>query len=153
MVDSDINSSTSLATGGSGAFLQQMTQTATHVSLGQKLHLPPFTPKSVIAWFQRAEVHFRLAKITDETTQADLVMELLPMEVFDKISPWLKQKSGTIKYPELRSRLVDIYSLPIPVRAQRALNLMTTPLGDTCPSDAWNELISLLQLDKLDSQG
>ena len=155
MTDGDIDSTTPLATGGPGAFgsLHQVTQTSTHVSLGPRLHLPPFTPKSATAWFQRAEVHFRLNKVTDDAIKADMVMAMLTTDVFDKMSPWLRAQTDSITYPQLKDRLVNAYALPIPVRAQRALDLMMTPLGDTTPEDAWNELIDLLQLNEVDDAG
>ena len=118
MADSDVDSSTSLAAGGhggTGTLIQQLTQTATQVSVGQKLHLPPFTPKSANAWFLLAESQFRLANISNETTQVDLVISRLSMEVFDKIAPWLKRVTGPIKYQGLKQQLKDVYSFPASV--------------------------------------
>ena len=156
MADSDVDSSTSLAAGGhggSGAVIQQLTQTATQVSVGQKLHLPTFTPKSADAWFLRAESQFRLANISNETTQADLVISMLSTEVFDKIAPWLRRVTGPIKYQGLKQQLKEVYSLPPSVRAQRAINLIASPLGDSKPSEAWDELIELLRIGEVDDQG
>ena len=44
------------------------------ISSGQKLQLPTFTPNSTTVWFQRAEVNFRLTKVTDEAVKADMVL-------------------------------------------------------------------------------
>ena len=154
MADSDATSSSSLVAGGAGAFnqIQQTTHTAT-VSTAQKLQLPPFTPNSAATWFQRAEVHFRLAAVTNEALKADMVLAMLTAESFEKISSWLKSQPESIKYPDLKLQLVNAYAVPVPVRAQKALDLMLTPLGDTRPSEAWRELMNLIMLDEVDDNG
>ena len=152
MADSDVESSPSSTTGGAAAVIQT-TQTSTHVSWGHKLHLPQFTTDAAVAWFMRAECQFRLNKITCETTKADMIMSMLPTDVFNKISPWLQTQTGALRYEDLRAKLIKAYDIPVPVRAQRALDLMSTPLGDSLPSQAYTELARLLQLDEMDASG
>ena len=154
MTDRDIDSTSPLATAGPAAFsqLQQVTQMSTSVSLGTRLHLPPFTPKSARTWFQRAEVQFRLHMVSDEARKADLVMGMLPPEVFEELSSWLRSQEE-VTYTPLKEQITTLFSLPAPIRAHRAFDLMATPLGDTSPRTAWNQLVDLLRIGEKDAQG
>ena len=147
----DIISTTSLANEGTTAAISIPAPTTGSVS--RTIRLPPFSQKHTTSWFQRAEVHFRTMGVTDDTTKADLVMMILPEEVFNKISPWLSTKTDTVTYQELKKKLTATYTLSKPARAQRVLDLITTPMGDASPSEAWDELVGLLMLDEVDDKG
>ena len=43
--------------------------------------------------------------------------------------------------------------MPTTLRAQRTLDLSSTPLGDTDPKEAWDELVDLLRVGEFDSRG
>ena len=70
-----------------------------------------------------------------------------------KLTPWLDSRDGPIEYGELKTKIMATYSLPVAVRAQRALDLMSAPLGDQTPTDAWDELQGLVQLPGVDIDG
>ena len=151
-------SSTSLLTEATSAFaseaqLLQETHTTRSVAVSQRLKLPPFSRNCTTAWFQRAEVHFRIANLTDESAKADQVMAILPEEIFAKISTWLETSEGPIRYEALKGKLTEIYSLPVTERAQRVLDLINQPLGESTVMEAWDELKGLLLLPGYDEDG
>ena len=154
MADDGAISTTSPATGGTGAFNHtRPASPANMITPTPKLQLPNFTPNATMTWFQRAEVNFRLAKVADESIRADMVLAMLDAGAFEKISPWLSRQPGTLQYTDLKKHLLEIYSMPATVRAQKALDLMMTPLGDTRPSDSWREIEKLIMLDEKDADG
>ena len=157
MTGDDVHSPTSLATEGAAAIedaqVVQNVQTSTRVSVSHNVRLPPFSQQHTSSWFLRAEAHFRTQKITDKYLKADLVMTVIPEEVFNKIAPWITSKPGAIAYDDLKAKLTETYTLPVPVRAQRVLDLIATPLGDAKPSEAWDEIIGLMTLDEVDERG
>ena len=44
--------------------------------------LSPFCSREAASWFRRAEVQFRLRKVTDPRTKADYVLETVPEDIF-----------------------------------------------------------------------
>lgn len=122
-------------------------------AISQAIKLPPFSQQNTASWFLQADVHFRVTKIKDEKTKADVTMTTLPEVVFNKITPWLDSQPGKVKYRDLRDNSSTHTPCPSQRWAQCALNLMTQPLGDTSPRDAWDELRGLLMLPGIDSDG
>lgn len=49
------------------------------------LKLSPFCPQVAASWFQHAEIHFRLRKVTDPRTKADYMLEMIPEQMFPLI--------------------------------------------------------------------
>ena len=82
-----------------------------------------------------------------------MVLSMLDAATFERISPWLQTQPGTVQYAALKKQLLQIFTIPVTVRAQRALDLMLTPLGDTRPSESWRELEKLVMLDEVDADG
>ena len=66
------------------------------------LSLPRFSTAAVTAWFQRAEVQFRLKKVVQSWTKADHVLASIPEEVFPRLSDWLEEKGDHLQYEELK---------------------------------------------------
>ena len=153
MADSETFSSSSLVTEGPGAFTNDPQGQSPRSSTGPNVRLPPFSTKNPSSWFHRAEANFRIARLTDQLTKADIVLSSLPEEAFVKLTPWLDSRDGPIEYGELKTKIMATYSLPVAVRAQRALDLMSAPLGDQTPTDAWDELQGLVQLPGVDIDG
>jgi hypothetical protein len=98
-----------------------------------------------IARFRRAEVQFRLRKVTDPRTRADYVLEDLPEAVFADVSAWLEQQQQEkdIVYESLKSQLLQRYCLKNSARAQK---IIAMTLGDRTTVQLWNELQSLAKL-------
>ena len=91
--------------------------------------------------------------ISDQTKMADAVLMKLDAPTFEMISPWLKTHPGPVAYTALKQQLTTLFDVPVTIRAQRALDLMLTPLGDTRPVEAWRELQKLVTLDEVNSDG
>ena len=124
-------------------------------STGPSIHavavkLSPFCSKEATSWFRRAEVQFRLRKVTDPRTKADYVLEAIPEELFPRIAAWLDNQDKDIVYEDLKTYLLQEFTLSVSARAQRLLNLPQTPLGDTTAHAAWNEMQALATLPGLD---
>ena len=158
MTDFEVHSPSSLLPEASGAVteethLLQNTLTATRVSVGHTMRLPPFSQSNPSSWFHRVEVIFRVSKVIDDTSKADQILATLPEEVFTKLTPWLDTKDGPIAYLDLKAKILDTYSMPIAVRAQRVLDLIHQPLGDTNPTEAWDELQGLLHVPGFNTDG
>lgn len=152
MAEADAQGFSSLLTEAPAAIATE-THLLQKLSVGHHVKLPPFSKTNPASWFHRAEVHFRVAKLTDEYAKADIVMTTLPEEVFTKLTPWLDTMDGQISYQEIKKKILDTYSLPIPVRAQKVLDLVHQPLGDTTPTEAWDELQGLILLPGTDTGG
>ena len=112
--------------------------------------LSPFSTQEPISWFRRAEIQFRLRKITDERTKADYVLESLPESVFPQVSAWLDDQTEDIKYNDLKAHLLEEFTLTPSARAQRLLQFPLQPLGDRTPQQAWNEMQALARLPNID---
>lgn len=113
--------------------------------------LSPFSTQEPISWFRRAEIQFRLRKITDPRTQADYVLEAIPESVFPQVSAWLDQQSDDIAYTDIKAHLLKEYTLTVSARAQRLLAIPQQPLGDRTASNVWNEMQSLARLPGTDA--
>ena len=156
MADEGVPSST-LATEGPGAYngqAQVANASPTRRSPGNNhVKLPPFSTRQPTAWFQRAECNLRIAGITDEGQKADQIISSLPEEVFEKISSWMASIPRQIQFPELKKKLTDLYALSIPARAQRVMDLMHSPLGDSNVRESWDEIRGLMLTDEVDDHG
>ena len=109
--------------------------------------LPAFSTVDTAIWFRRAEIQFRLKNIRTSSSQADHVLAALPDALFPQIAEWLdSQGSNAIKYEDLKSYLLQKFSLSPEQRAKNILALAHQPLGDQRPSDALSELRSLARL-------
>ena len=61
--------------------------------------LSPFSATDAVSWFQRAEIQFRLKKVTNSGTKADHVLAALPEDIFPLMSDWIAaQPEGSIDY-------------------------------------------------------
>ncbi|XP_063868271.1 uncharacterized protein LOC135104670 [Scylla paramamosain] len=112
--------------------------------------LLPFCSKEAVSWFRRAEVQFHLRKITDPRTKADYVLEAVPEELFPRIAAWLDNQVKDVEYEDLKSYLLQEFTLSVSARAQHLLSMPQTPLGDTTAHTAWNEMQALATLPDLD---
>lgn len=112
-----------------------------------QVKLPTFSVVDAPTWFRRAEVQFRLKRVTSPTTQADHVLAVLPDEIFPKISEWLMSKGDTaIEYSDLKIYLLQRFSPSPASRVTQLLQLAKQPLGDQRPSDALLEMKALARL-------
>lgn len=109
--------------------------------------LPPFSAIDAPTWFRRAEVQFRLKRVTSSTTQADHVLASLPEELFPRISEWLaSQGDEAIKYSDLKAYLLHRFTPSAAARVTQLLQLSRQPLGDQRPSEALLEMKALARL-------
>ena len=51
--------------------------------------LPPFSCADTVIWFRRAEVQFRIKKISSQTSMANHVLAALPDALFPQLAEWL----------------------------------------------------------------
>lgn len=112
--------------------------------------LSPFSAQEPVSWFHRAEIQFRLRKITDPRTKADYVLESIPDGIFVQISHWLDDNCGEINYDVLKKYLLGEFTLTATERAQRLLRFPQKPLGDRTARAVWNEMQSLARLPEVD---
>ena len=126
---------------------------ATLMSVRQSIVLPPFSCTSTVSWFLRAEIHFRSVNLTDEEAKADAVMKAMTDETFERISSWVDAHPGRVKYQDLKKKMTATFSLSVPVRAARIIDLASQPLGDIGPLQAWDELRGLVMLPDVDADG
>lgn len=112
-----------------------------------QVKLPNFSVIDAPTWFRRAEVQFRLKKVTSPTTQADHVLAALPDELFPRISEWLISKGDSaIGYSDLKNFLLQRFTPSPASRVTQLLQLAKQPLGDQRPSDALLEMKALARL-------
>ncbi|XP_066980121.1 uncharacterized protein [Macrobrachium rosenbergii] len=115
--------------------------------------LPLFSRQNTASWFQRAKAHFHMAHISDDATKSDIVMTVLPKEVFNRISFWLDAQLDKVTYTGLENKLLNSYSMPMSKRAQRAFDLLSQTLGDASPREAWYQLRVLITLPGRNKNG
>ena len=109
--------------------------------------LPAFSTIDSTIWFKRAEVQFRIKKITSSTSQADHVLAAIPDALFPQISKWMDSKgSSAIQYEDLKKYLLKKFSLTPEQRVKSIFELYRRPLGDQRPSDALDQLRALARL-------
>lgn len=109
--------------------------------------LPTFSVIDAPTWFRRAEVQFRLKRVTAPTVQADHVLAALPDDLFPRISEWLISKGdAAIGYVDLKNFLLQRFTPSATSRVTQLLQLAKQPLGDQRPSDALLEMKSLARL-------
>lgn len=118
-----------------------------------RVKLPQFSTTAVSTWFLRAECQFRLRNITSSQTKADYILEALTEQAFERIAPWLEQQADTLDYDALKRHLLSKYTLTSSARAEKALDLMNTPLGDLTATWAYEELKAIITLPDRDSKG
>ncbi|XP_063854589.1 uncharacterized protein LOC135096773 isoform X3 [Scylla paramamosain] len=58
--------------------------------------LSPFCASEAASWFRRAEVQFRLRKVTSPQTKADYVLEAIPETIFPRITAWLDNQDKDV---------------------------------------------------------
>ena len=104
-------------------------------------------PTFAAVWFCRAEVQFKLKKITSSRTLADHVLAAIPDTLFPQMSTWLDSKGDdAIEYQDLKTFLLKKFSPSAEKRVQIILDLSNQPLGDQRPSEALAEMRSLCRL-------
>lgn len=109
--------------------------------------LPTFSVLDAPTWFRRAEVQFRLKRLTSATIQADHVLASLPDDLFPRISEWLLSKGdGAIEYCDLKNFLLQRFTPSPASRVSQLLHLSKQPLGDQRPSEALLEMKALARL-------
>ena len=109
----------------------------------REVRLPPFSTIDPAAWFLRAEVQFRLKRVTSSETKADYVLASLADDVFAQLTPWLKTRGDEICYEDLKKELLTRFTASPEAKAERLLQLLNQPLGDERPSLALEGMRSL----------
>ena len=113
----------------------------------KQVQLPPFSTIDAPTWFRRAEVQFRLKRVTNATTRADHVLAALPDEIFPRISEWLEcNGDDAIEYADLKAYLLQRFTPSPATRVTQLLQLAQQPLGDQKPSDAFREMRAMARL-------
>ena len=109
--------------------------------------LPTFASVDAAIWFRRAEVQFRLKKITSSRNQADHVFAAIPDTLFPQISTWLDSKGDdAIEYQDLKTFLLKKFSPSAEKRVQIILDLPNKPLSNQRSSEVLAEMISFYRL-------
>ncbi|XP_066964973.1 uncharacterized protein [Macrobrachium rosenbergii] len=101
----------------------------------------PVLCQNTASWIRCAAAHFRMVGISDDATKSDIVMTVLP-EVLNRISLWLDVQPDKVTYTDLKNKLMNSYSMPMSEKEQ----LLSQPLGDTSPREAWDQLRGLVTL-------
>ncbi|XP_066964200.1 uncharacterized protein [Macrobrachium rosenbergii] len=117
------------------------------------IKLPPFTHHNPASWLYRVKGQFRVAGLTDEVLQADIVINALLEEIYRKVTPWVTSTSSPATYQQLKASLIETCSLPVSERAARALDLVINSRQDTNLLEMWHALQDLLLLPETDSSG
>ncbi|ROT85278.1 Transposon Ty3-I Gag-Pol polyprotein [Penaeus vannamei] len=88
----------------------------------------------------------------DPRTKADYVLEAIPEQLFPRVAAWLdnQDQNQDVEYENLKSYLLQEFTLSVSARAQKLLSLPHIPLGDTTAHAAWNEMQALATLPDLD---
>ena len=106
--------------------------------------LPTFSAVNPSVWFRRAEIQFRLKRISNTRTQADHVLASLSDSLFPQISEWLDSKGeDAVEYADLKTFLLQKFHLSPEKRVNEILNLSKQVLGDQRPSEALTEMRTL----------
>ena len=112
----------------------------------KEIRLPAFNTIDPTTWFLRAEVQFRLKKVTSAETKADHVLASLGDDAFAQLAPWLRTGGDHVEYDGLKAELLNRFSPSAEVRAERLLQLINQPLGDDRPSLALEAMRALATL-------
>lgn len=121
--------------------------TAVHAAA---FRLPPFSTTDTLVWFRRAEIQFRLKKITVSYTKADYVLAALPDCVFTRLATWLNDQPDEISFEDLKKKLQQIYSPSTSERARRVLAMPGQALGDRTAQQVWDDITNLCRLPDVD---
>ena len=109
--------------------------------------LPTFCATDAVSWFQRAEIQFRLKRVTASDRKADYVLAALPEDIFPHITDWLSdQGSSTLCYDDVKKQLLRKFVSTPEERADQLLTLSRRPLGDQRPSIAFREMKMLTRV-------
>ena len=123
---------------------------ATETINAVRMKLSPFSTQEPVSWFRRAEIQFRLRKITDTHTQGDYVLESIPDCIFAQISSWLDEQADVMEYAVLKQYLLQEFTITPSARAQRLLSFPQQPLGDRTAHAVWHEMQALARLPYTD---
>ena len=111
------------------------------------LRLPTFSAVDAGIWFKRAEIQFRLRRITKSQTMADHVLASIPDDLFPQVSQWLdEQGNNPIEYADVKAYLLEKFTPAPEDRVEKILDLANRPLGDQRPSDVLTEMRALCRL-------
>lgn len=99
-----------------------------------------------MAWFFRAEIQFRLRRITSNTTKSDMILEAMPQDVFSRISSWLMSFPNHIPYEELKEGLMNRFCMTPSTRAAQVIASSRQPIGDQRVHASYNQFQALARL-------
>ena len=115
--------------------------------------LPIFTPNNASTWFRRAEVQFRLKRISSQTTMADYVLHSLSEDVIDRLSPWLDDQPDRIQYSCLKSYILKAFSPSNSERLLRLIDLIRRPFSnEETVQQLWHQITNLSNLPGVDGK-
>ncbi|MPC60642.1 hypothetical protein E2C01_054697 [Portunus trituberculatus] len=101
-------------------------------AVAAQVKLATFSAINAPTWFRRAEVQFCLKRITSSMTQAN---------------HWMKSKGDiAIEYSDLKTFLLQRFTLSAASRVTQLLQLSKQPLGDQRSSEALLEMKALARL-------
>ena len=121
-------------------------EAAQQIAATKEVRLPSFCTNDVPCWFRRAEIQFRIKKITSETLKADYVLAALPEETFTSVAGWLDTQPDEIPYKELKEYLLEKFTLTAEEKAKKLMAIINQPIGDQRPSQAMEEMERLIRL-------
>jgi len=104
--------------------------------------LPPFWAENARLWFAQAESQFALKNITASATKYHHVVATLPLEVASRVLHLVEETPAEQPYEELKSGLLETYTLTEYQRAEALLHL--PPLGSSPPGELLSQIKALL---------
>lgn len=102
---------------------------------------PPFWKAEPRVWFIQLEAQFDLGGITQDTTKYNYVISAISTEVLTQVADFVTAPPAQNKYPELKKKLISLYSDSDEKRFRKLLSDME--LGDRKPSQLLNEMVRL----------
>ena len=121
-------------------------EVAQQIAATKEVRLPSFCTNDAPCWFRRAEVQFRIKKITSETLKAAYVLAVLPEDAFTTMAGWLETQPDEIPYSELKEYLLKDLTLTAEQKAKKLMAIINQPIGDQKPSQAMREMERLMRL-------
>lgn len=107
----------------------------------KSLHIPPFQSKDVKFWFFQLEALFRTARVTDDQSKFDYVVQALDLTAASDIRDLLENPPQAELYKTIKTKLIERLAVSEEKRIQRLLS--NELMGDRTPSQHLRHLRGL----------
>jgi hypothetical protein len=102
------------------------------------VRLPPFWPKSPLAWFRAAEAQFVIRNIEEPLDRYYLVLAALAEPQIDRVHSIVEAEPAAASYDQLRAALISKHTLTPYQQVDMLVSM--EPLGGRKPSDMLAEM-------------